>query len=62
MRAIVQSMYGSADVLEFVDIDRPVIGDSDVLVRVLVASVNSSGESGWFAMRDASSLRRDAQR
>ncbi len=40
MKAIVQSMYGSADVLEFVDIDRPVIGDSDVLVRVHAASLH----------------------
>jgi NADPH:quinone reductase-like Zn-dependent oxidoreductase len=40
MKAIVQGMYGSADVLEFVDIDRPVIGDSDVLVRVHAASLH----------------------
>jgi len=40
VKAIVQSMYGSADVLEFVDIDRPVIGDSDVLVRVHAASLH----------------------
>ena len=40
MKAIVQDMYGSADVLQFVDIDRPVIGDSDVLVRVHAASLH----------------------
>ena len=40
MKAIVQGIYGSADVLEFVDVDRPVIGDSDVLVRVHAASLH----------------------
>jgi NADPH:quinone reductase-like Zn-dependent oxidoreductase len=39
MKAIVQDAYGSADVLELRDIDRPEIGDDDVLVRVLAASV-----------------------
>ena len=40
MKAIVQATYGSPDVLEVVDIDRPVIGDSDVLVRVHAASLH----------------------
>jgi NADPH:quinone reductase-like Zn-dependent oxidoreductase len=40
VKAIVQDMYGTADVLEFADIDRPVIGDSDVLVRVHTASLH----------------------
>ena len=40
MKAIAQRIYGSADVLEFVDIDKPVIGDSDVLVRVHSASLH----------------------
>jgi len=33
MKAIVQDRYGSADVLEFRDIEEPAIGDDDVLVR-----------------------------
>jgi NADPH:quinone reductase-like Zn-dependent oxidoreductase len=40
MRAIVQDRYGSADVLELTDIDTPVVGDDDVLVRVAAASAN----------------------
>jgi NADPH:quinone reductase-like Zn-dependent oxidoreductase len=40
MKAIVQRIYGSADVLEFSDIDRPEVGDDDVLVRVQAASVH----------------------
>jgi NADPH:quinone reductase-like Zn-dependent oxidoreductase len=40
MKAIVQDRYGSADVLELRDIDAPVVGDDDVLVRVLAASAH----------------------
>jgi len=40
MLAMVQDMYGSAEVLEFRDIDRPEIGDDEVLVRVRAAGVN----------------------
>ena len=40
MKAIVQSIYGLADVLEFIDIDIPVIGDNDVLVRVHAAGLH----------------------
>jgi NADPH:quinone reductase-like Zn-dependent oxidoreductase len=40
VKAIVQSMYGSADVLELVDIDKPVVGDNDVLLRVHAASLH----------------------
>src|SRR5881396_3333933 len=39
MKAIVQGSYGSADVLELRDIDIPVVGDHDVLVRVHAAGV-----------------------
>jgi NADPH:quinone reductase-like Zn-dependent oxidoreductase len=38
MRAIVQDRYGSADVLGLEDIDTPVVGDDDVLLRVQAAS------------------------
>jgi len=40
MKAIVQDAYGSPDVLEFRDIDKPAIGANDVLVRVRAAGVN----------------------
>jgi len=41
MKAIVQNAYGSPDLLELREIDRPAVGDSDVLVRVRAASVHS---------------------
>jgi NADPH:quinone reductase-like Zn-dependent oxidoreductase len=34
MKAIVCHKYGSPDVLEFQDIDKPAVKDNDVLVRV----------------------------
>ena len=40
MKAIVQDTYGSPDVLELRDIDRPVVEDDEVLVRVRAASVH----------------------
>src|SRR6266498_3855326 len=40
MKAIVQDRYGSTDVLEFRDIDRPEIADDEVLVRVHAAGVD----------------------
>jgi NADPH:quinone reductase-like Zn-dependent oxidoreductase len=40
MKAIVQDRYGSADVLEFRDIDPPAIADDEVLVRVHAAGVD----------------------
>jgi NADPH:quinone reductase-like Zn-dependent oxidoreductase len=40
MKAIVQDVYGSADVLEFRDVDRPVVGDGQVLVKVRAAGVD----------------------
>ena len=40
MKAIIQDQYGSPDVLELQDIDKPDIGDSDVLIRVPAAGVN----------------------
>jgi NADPH:quinone reductase-like Zn-dependent oxidoreductase len=41
MKAVIQDRYGSADVLEFRDIDRPVPAADEVLVRVRAASVNA---------------------
>ena len=40
MKAVVQGTYGSPDVLELREIDRPVVGDGDVLVRVQAAGVD----------------------
>ena len=40
MKAIVQDAYGSADVLQLREIDRPEIGDDEVLVRVHAAGVD----------------------
>lgn len=40
MNAIVYHEYGSADVLEYREIDRPVVKDDELLVRVHAASVN----------------------
>jgi len=40
MKAIVQDVYGSADVLEFRDIPSPTIGDDEVLVSVVAAGVD----------------------
>ena len=47
MKAIVQSEYGSADVLEFKDIAAPVAGENDVLVRVQAAGC---GPDVWHLM------------
>ncbi|MFG1664570.1 NAD(P)-dependent alcohol dehydrogenase [Streptomyces sp. Y7] len=41
MKAVIQDRYGSADVLEFRDVDRPVPAPGEVLVRVHAASVNA---------------------
>ncbi|MEU0477792.1 NAD(P)-dependent alcohol dehydrogenase [Streptosporangium sp. NPDC006013] len=40
MKAIVQDRYGSPEVLELREIDRPVMGDDDLLVRVHAAAVD----------------------
>jgi NADPH:quinone reductase-like Zn-dependent oxidoreductase len=47
MKAIVQERYGSADVLEFKDIEDPVVGENDVLVRVRAAGC---GPDVWHLM------------
>jgi len=47
MKAIVQDRYGSADVLEFRDIEDPVVGEEDVLVRVHAAGC---GPDVWHLM------------
>ena len=40
MKAIVQDKYGSPEVLETRDIDKPELGDDEVLVRIRAAGVN----------------------
>jgi NADPH:quinone reductase-like Zn-dependent oxidoreductase len=40
MKAIVQERYGSPDDLEFREVDKPVVGDDEVLVRVRAASLH----------------------
>ena len=47
MKAIVQDRYGSADVLEFRDIDEPELGADDVIVRVHAAGC---GPDVWHIM------------
>lgn len=42
MRAIVRHEYGSPDVLALKEIEKPRVGDDDVLVKVRAASVNAS--------------------
>ena len=48
MKAIVQDTYGSPDVLELRDIDKPGVGDHNVLVRVHAAGVHIGD---WLVMR-----------
>jgi NADPH:quinone reductase-like Zn-dependent oxidoreductase len=48
MKAIVNNEYGSPDDLKLQEIDKPVIGDDGVLVRVRAASVNPYD---WHMMR-----------
>ena len=48
MKAIVYQEYGSSDVLHLQDVDRPVVGDDAVLVRVRAAAVNPYD---WHFMR-----------
>jgi NADPH:quinone reductase-like Zn-dependent oxidoreductase len=48
MQAIVQTEYGSADVLRLETVDRPVMSDNGVLVRVYGAAVHAGD---WHLMR-----------
>jgi NADPH:quinone reductase-like Zn-dependent oxidoreductase len=48
MKAIVQDRYGSPDGLQLREIEKPVVGDDRVLVRVRAASINAAD---WHLMR-----------
>src|SRR5690348_10288816 len=48
MKAIVQTRYGSPDVLQFRDVAEPAVGDDEVLVRVHAAAVNIGD---WHLLR-----------
>jgi NADPH:quinone reductase-like Zn-dependent oxidoreductase len=48
MKAIVQDRYGSPDVLQLREIDKPLIGDGEALIRVRASSANPVE---WHAMR-----------
>src|SRR5688572_9545829 len=47
MKAVVQDRYGSPDVLQLREIDKPVIGDDEVLVRVRAAGID---QGVWHTM------------
>ncbi len=62
LKAMVHSRYGSPDVLELKDIDKPVVKDDEVLVRVRSAAVNPPDWAGVhglpYIVRLAYGLRR----
>lgn len=62
MKAVVHSEYGAPEVLEFKDIDKPVVKDDEVLVRVHAAAVNPPDWAGVhgvpYIVRLAFGLRR----
>ena len=66
MQAIVQDSYGSAEVLEPQDIDKPEIADNEVLVRVHAASIHVGDwilmTGSPFVMRFATGLRKPKNR
>jgi len=66
MQAMVQDTYGSAEVMQLTDIDKPVIGVDDVLVRVHAASIHVGDwilmTGSPFVMRMATGLRRPKNR
>ena len=50
MKAIVRDSYGSPDVLELTEIDKPEPADDEVLLRVHATSVNPAD---WHTLRGA---------
>jgi NADPH:quinone reductase-like Zn-dependent oxidoreductase len=51
MQAIVQTEYGSADVLRVAEIERPEIGAGEVLLRVRAAGSTAARGTSWRARR-----------
>jgi NADPH:quinone reductase-like Zn-dependent oxidoreductase len=66
MKAIVQDKYGSAEVLRLGEVDKPEVGDGDVLVRIDAASIHVGDwilmTGSPFVMRLATGLRRPKNR
>jgi NADPH:quinone reductase-like Zn-dependent oxidoreductase len=65
MKAIIHTRYGPPDLLRYGDIDKPVAGEAEVLVRVHAASI-AYGDRVWLrgiprAARLATGLRRPKQ-
>lgn len=48
MKAVTARCYGSPDILEFADVEKPVPGEKDILIKVHAASVNPLD---WHYMR-----------
>src|SRR5256885_14280825 len=48
MKAIVQRRYGSPEVVRFEEVDKPLVKDDEVLVRVRAAAVNIGD---WHLLR-----------
>lgn len=57
MKAIVHDTFGSPDVLHQTDVDKPVVGDHDVLVHVHAAAINPAD---WHFMRGEPYIARGA--
>lgn len=55
MKAIVQDKYGSPEVLELQEIDKPVVKENEVLIRVHAAGVNAAD---WYFMRGEPNIMR----
>jgi NADPH:quinone reductase-like Zn-dependent oxidoreductase len=55
MKAMVQNSYGSPDVLQLKEVERPVVKEDDVLVRVYAAAINAGD---IFSMRGSPWLAR----
>jgi NADPH:quinone reductase-like Zn-dependent oxidoreductase len=48
MKAVIQTGYGSADVMQLAELEKPIPGDGEVLIRVRAASL---GAGEYFGMR-----------